>query len=173
MFFRHPIQRFVSAFYSRRRCGRPRYHTPWNATEAAAFACFATPGELAGALSSLDSPLRAAAYAGMSGIQLLRDSLFTWIESDAYFAERAKDILFVGFQENLADDFNELKRLLDLPAQLELPADSRARHSNPPADTLLDSTAVANLEQWYARDITFFNACRARDREHEEPRLSN
>jgi hypothetical protein len=160
MFFRHPIRRFVSAFYSRQRCGRPRYEVPWNQAEAAAFAQFTAPNQLACALSSDDPGQLEAARAAMSGIRLLNDSFFKWVESDEYFAERAADILFVGFQENLTHDFMVLKGLLGLPPQLELPSDNWARHSNPGAEGPLDETAAANLAIWYARDIAFFEACK-------------
>jgi hypothetical protein len=160
MFLRHPIQRFVSAFYSRQRCGRPRYDVPWNQAEAAAFAQFTAPNQLACALSSDDPGQLEAARAAMSGIRLLNDSFFKWIESDEYFAERAANILLVGFQENLAHDFDVLKGMLGLPPELELPADNWSRHGNPGADGRLDETAAANLSIWYARDIAFFDACR-------------
>jgi hypothetical protein len=158
MFFRHPISRFVSAFYSRRRCGRPRYDVPWNRAEAAAFAQFASPNHLARALSSHEPAQCAAAHAAMNEIRLLNDSFFKWIESDEYFAARAPDILLVGFQETLASDFNALKRLLQLPSRLELPADNWSSHRSPPADMRLDEIATANLAGWYARDIAFFEA---------------
>jgi hypothetical protein len=160
IFLRHPIPRFISAFYSRRRCGRPRYDVPWNLAEAAAFAQFASPNQLAGALSSGESALCAAAHAAMNGIRLLNDSFYNWVESDEYFASRAPDILFLGFQENLTADFAELKYLLQLPPRLELPTDSWSKHSNPPADVLLDELAIANLTVWYARDIAFYEGRR-------------
>jgi hypothetical protein len=160
MFFRHPIPRFVSAFCSRQRSGLPRYDVPWNQAEAAAFAQFTAPNQLACALSSHDPTQLEAARAAMSGIRLLNDSFFKWIESDEYFAQRAADILFVGFQENLTHDFKVLKGMLGLPPQLELPTDDWSRHSNPGADGRLDETAAANLAIWYARDIAFFDACK-------------
>src|SRR4051812_28297644 len=51
---RDPIARFVSGFYSRRDQGRPRYHFEWSPAEATAFATFATPEQLAGALAADD-----------------------------------------------------------------------------------------------------------------------
>jgi hypothetical protein len=158
MFLRHPISRFVSAFYSRRRCGRPRYDVPWNQVETVAFAQFSTPNQLARALSSRESALYAAAHTAMNGIRLMNDSLFKWVESEEYFAARAADILFVGFQETLAADFNAVKCLLQLPSRLELPTDSRSAHKNPPADLRLDEIAISNLLAWYERDIAFFEA---------------
>jgi len=46
-FLRDPLSRFVSAFYSRQREGRPRYVVPWTPDEEAAFGRFRTANELA------------------------------------------------------------------------------------------------------------------------------
>ena len=51
-FLRDPLSRFVSAFYSRQREGRPRYVVPWTPDEEAAFGRFRTANELADGLSS-------------------------------------------------------------------------------------------------------------------------
>ena len=67
-FLRDPIARFVSAFNSRLREGRPRYHYPWRDEEKVAFSIFKTPNELATALSAADSFLRKQAEAAMHGI---------------------------------------------------------------------------------------------------------
>jgi hypothetical protein len=44
---RHPVDRFVSAFYSRKRCGRPLYNTAWTNHENLAFEAFPHASELA------------------------------------------------------------------------------------------------------------------------------
>jgi hypothetical protein len=159
LFFRHPLQRFVSAFYSRQRCGRPRYDTPWTTKEAAAFAVFNTPNQLACALSSPNSMLRASAHSAMTGIELLKDSFFRWIGSEAYFLARRDDLLFIGLQETLATNFVELKELLGLPPCLALPNDALSSHRNPDTlDRKLDPPALDNLTAWYARDIEFLRS---------------
>ena len=66
-FVRNPMDRFISAFYSRKREGRPRFDNPWRRSEKRAFSMFNTPDELAVALSSGDSNLKKEAIKAMKG----------------------------------------------------------------------------------------------------------
>ncbi len=160
LFLRHPVSRFVSAFYSRQRQGQPRHDHPWSPGEARAFATFKTANALAGALAS-QSALGAKARTAMGDIRHVRDSVCRWIVSDDYFRARRGDVVFVGFQEQLDEDFVRLCALLGLPAGIELPADDTAAHRNPAdMDRRLDPVAIANLQSWYARDIAFYERVR-------------
>src|SRR5438309_7646179 len=114
-FVRDPIARFISGFYSRQRQGQPRYHVPWTAAEKAAFARFATPSELASALSCERDEQRNAATYAMKNIGHVKSSLWDWLGSEAYFQTRRDAILLVGFQERLNEDFQILKEKLGLP----------------------------------------------------------
>ena len=67
-FIRDPLSRFVSAFNSRLREGRPRYHYPWREEERIAFAVFRTPDQLGSALSSDDPAQREQAEQAMRSI---------------------------------------------------------------------------------------------------------
>ncbi len=67
-FLRNPIDRFISAFYSRLREGKPKYDVPWNEKEKKAFQRFKTPNELALALSSTNSSLYLDALDAMSNL---------------------------------------------------------------------------------------------------------
>jgi hypothetical protein len=161
-FLRDPISRFVSGFYSRMRQGRPRYFYPWSDAEAAAFARFQTPNQLALALGSADAALKEAAVAAMGAIQHVRSSYWDWFENESYFWSRRDDILFVGFQESLAADFENLKDLLGLPDSAALPGEEAAMHRNPAElDRRLDPQALANLSQWYRLDYAFIDLCRS------------
>ena len=100
-FLRDPISRFVSGFYSRQRQGQPRIFNPWTPVEAIAFGRFATPNELANALSSKDDELKLAAAHAMKSIGHVKSSYWDWFENEAYFTSRRPDILFVGFQESV------------------------------------------------------------------------
>jgi Sulfotransferase family len=160
-FVRDPISRFVSGFYSRQRQGRPRHDVPWSPSEAAAFARFATPNELALALSSNDKSLQSAAVNAIRGIIHLNEPHWTWFKDERYFSSRESDVLFIGFQESLSEDFALLKRILNLSEDASLPEDSFASHKNPvDVDKRLDEEAVRNLRIWYARDYRFLERCR-------------
>jgi hypothetical protein len=161
-FVRDPITRFVSAFYSRQRQGQPRYLSPWSPAEKDAFDYFKTPNQLAVALSSADAAERARAEKAMRDISVVKDSYWTWFESEQYFASRAADIFFVGFQERLNEDFEAVKSQLGLPADMKLPADDVQAHRNPVhLDRKLDDRAVSNLNEWYKDDFRFIRLCEA------------
>ena len=160
-FLRDPQTRFVSAFYSRLREGRPRYNNPWNADEKIIFERFSTPNQLALALSSKDVDLRTQAEGAMRTITHVKDSYSRWFGSEEYFMSRLADILFVGFQETLNDDFQRLKAKLGLPDALALPDDDVLAHRSPAnLDRVLETEAVQNLRRWYAADFKFVELCR-------------
>jgi len=161
-FVREPLARFVSGFYSRQRQGQPRYFSPWVPAEKEAFEYFTTANQLAVALSSADEAQRARAESAMRNISVVKDSYWTWFESAEYFESRSADILFVGFQERLGEDFEAVKALLGLPIETKLPADDVQAHRNPVhLDRRLEDRAVANLKEWYKEDFRFIRLCEA------------
>jgi hypothetical protein len=96
----------------------------------------------------------------MKSIRHIRSSYWEWFGDEGYFASRTADILFVGRQETLSQDFEHLKTVLELPASLSLPTDEVQAHRNPTnLNKKLSETAVANLQEWYARDYEFLALC--------------
>ncbi|MHC5109457.1 MAG: sulfotransferase family 2 domain-containing protein [Planctomycetota bacterium] len=159
-FIRSPLARFVSAFYSRQRQGRPRYFTPWQPGEHKAFETFKTPNELARALESDDAELRDAAEQAMNSIQHIRSSYWDWFENEAYLRSRAKDLFFMGQLDRLEEDFRRLKCKLGIPDHAALPSDDYTAHRTPEsADRRLDDQAIATLKQWYKQDFEFIELC--------------
>ncbi len=74
---------------------------------------------------------------------------------------RREDVLVVGFQERLAEDFERLKPLLGLPAAAALPRDPVESHRSPEGAHLrLSDAGRANLARWYADDIAFYERCK-------------
>jgi hypothetical protein len=160
-FVRDPISRFISGFLSRQRKGRPAYFYEWSEAEKAAFDEFVSPNDLALALSSSDASKRARAERAMTAIAHVRDSYWDWFEDESYFRSRIPDILFIGFQERLSDDFELLKPRIGLSRDVELPDDDRLAHRNPVhLDRTLDTVAMTNLQSWYAADFRFVEICR-------------
>jgi len=157
---RDPVARFVSGFYSRQRQGQPRIFSPWSPDEKIAFANYTTPNQLACALSSTDDVEKAKALAAMHSIQHVRSHYWEWFEDAEYLSSRSEDILFVGFQESLGEDFAQLKNLLQLPQEIVLPTDDVQSHKNPKhLDTALCPRAIENLKTWYAGDYEFITTC--------------
>jgi hypothetical protein len=159
-FIRDPLSRFVSAFNSRLREGRPRYHYPWRDEEKVAFSIFRTPNELATALSADDPSLRKKAEDAMHGIGHLNTRYAYWFGDEASFRARVSDLFFIGFQERLDNDFELLKQRLGLPVEAELPRGDEAHQAPAGLDTQLGEAARANLERWYAEDLAFVQRCR-------------
>jgi len=159
-FVRDPISRFVSGFYSRQRRGMPRYNFPWSKEEAEAFAYFSTPNQLALALSSSDPAIKEAALEAMQAIRHVNTHYSYWLISREYLLSRRKSILFIGTQENLEEDFEIIKKILELPNNVQLPNDPVKAHRNPPnVDRNLDPEAIANLSEWYAEDHELYKLC--------------
>jgi hypothetical protein len=160
-FVRDPISRFVSGFYGRQRQDLPRHNAPWTPDEEIAFRRFTTPNELALALSSDDQERREAAVHAIQSIDHLKAPHWTWFTDERYFAFRRSDILLIGFQQTLTEDFALLKNILNLPEDVSLPEDDVAAHRNPGhVDKSLDAQAIRNLKIWYARDYQFLGICR-------------
>lgn len=160
-FLRDPLTRFASGFNSRLRRGEPRASNPWTEAEEAAFSRFDTPNRLATALSSDDEEVRQRARTAMKNIGHVSESYWKWFESEEYFLSRMDDIVFIGFQENLASDFESVKLKLGLPQSVSLPTDDVLAHKNPAhLDGTLEDKAVENLRNWYAEDIKFYAQCK-------------
>jgi hypothetical protein len=157
-FLRDPASRFVSAYYDRRRLGRPRYDTPWSAQEARMFARFDTPNALAEALCSRTD--RAAAREGMASIGRITQPVSGWLGSAESLLARRDDILMVGQQETLSSDFERLKLRLGLPETLELPSSAVEAHFGEKASTYLSPAALGALREWFAADYTYLDTLR-------------
>ena len=158
---RDPISRFVSAFNSRMRCGRPRYYYPWTEGERAAYARFQKADELAAALSASDEQRRRDAEEAMRSIGHLNTSYWYWFKDETTFRARLEDVFFIGFQEHLNDDFEVLKRKLALPSETHLPTDDIAAYrAAGDVDVTLGDLGRTNLEHWYRGDRRFVQLCR-------------
>jgi hypothetical protein len=158
---RDPIDRFISAFYSRQRQGRPRYESPWSSEEERAFARFSTADSLACALSSQESEEHSQALDAMRAIAHVRDSYWFWFINESYFQSRLGDLLAVLWLPDLDATFLQLCALLGISPAPALPYDDVGAHRNPAdTDRVLSPRARAGLEQWYASDQTFVERCR-------------
>jgi glycosyltransferase involved in cell wall biosynthesis len=158
---RDPLSRFVSAFNGRLREDRPRYHYPWREEERIAFAIFKTPDQLAVALSSSDEAERDQAEQAMRGIGHVNTPYTFWFPDESAFRARLPDVFFIGLQDRLDEDFELLKRKLQLPPDANLPRDETIAHKTPSGfQDQLSELGRANLERWYARDVAFVQLCR-------------
>lgn len=154
-FIRNPITRYVSGFNSRKR------YKPANRVEKSIFNMYSNPNELAIDLSSDDPNRKRMAEKSMAGIKHLAYSYWDCFQDKNYLMSRLEDVLFIGFQESLGDDFQKLKRVLHLNDDLQLPENLRPANRAPGfQDTSLDNRAIRNLEKWYENDTYFYNFCK-------------
>ena len=155
-FIRNPIDRFVSGFYSRKRKGMPQIYNEWTLEEAKAFNEFSTPNELALALSSKEKDIRNKGFDAMHSIGHLRTSYWDWFRNKALLEKHFDDIIFLGTQNNLNNDFETLRETLNIPKTYKLPTDKINKHKNPEnTDKNLTTKAIQNLQWWYEKDFYF------------------
>ena len=161
-FFLYGIRSAASSAVSTAGRGKTCPHNaPWTPGEEIAFRRFGSPNELALALSADDQELQAAAVDAIRVVSHLRSPQWSWFKKETYFLSRRSDIVFIGFQETLNEDFALLKKILNLPEHVRLPEDEVASHKNAAhVDRRLDEQAMRNLKIWYARDYQFLELCR-------------
>jgi hypothetical protein len=136
----------------------PRHNIEWSDIEREGFSRFRTPNALAEALSADDLAMREFAIRLIRGIFHLAVPLSYWLTSCDYLRSRANDILWIMFQKNLSEDFEEIKSILSLPESLRLPDDLVGSHRTPQEfEATLSATGEVNVRSWYAGDFPLFN----------------
>ncbi|HEX8553351.1 MAG TPA: sulfotransferase family 2 domain-containing protein [Sphingomonas sp.] len=155
---RHPVDRFVSAFNSRLRQGRPRHDVPWSRKERLAFRIFPSPNHLAEAIGSRNPLTRAAARWAMRGIGHVGTPLSYWLESADYLTNRGQVI--IGTMHDLDRDLNRVLAIAGAPSRAILPSDPLTAHVTPPGmSTALSEQGRAHLTCWLKEDIALYEHC--------------
>lgn len=156
---RDPIARFVSAFQSRLRSGRPKFHHPWDAGEAAAFHWFAEAEDLARAFESPDERLKSAAWFAKSAIRHLRWDYPHYYLSADFVRRNAARFAFVGEIADLSTNLPRMLAHLGLREAGELPLADTHRHAAPAAMRAdLSPEAQAILRRVLAADYEIYAA---------------
>ena len=164
-FFRDPEKRFVSGFQSRLRCGRPTYNANWTLGEATAFSFFATPNDLAEALSSGDDRLNSAAHFAFSHIFHLKHDYVHYLNSSEaiLYEHKMKNIIICCETENIDRHLTRMLGLLEFSPSPEGGVEKNAATaSQKPA---LSATGKANLRDHWSKEFHIYEACKiiARD----------
>lgn len=152
---RDPVDRFVSAFYSRYRQGKPAYFIPWTAAEANAFALFPTANSLAEALSDSDPECCLNARAAMQAIGHVRTHYSDWLGSIDNLTALSSRIPLVGWQPELDSYLAGLVVFLEGDAQAYcFPKNAKQSHKGSHGGRgELSELAIQNLQKWYCEDI--------------------
>ena len=152
---RDPVERFVSGFLDRQRLGRPRFFAPWRGGEEVAFARFASPEELAVALSAGGERQRVAEEA-MDAIGHVSNSYWEWFGDADALRSRVDRLLWIGRMQ--AVDYEVLARRLHVD-RLPMPEDPVVAHRSVAPSLELSAAAERNIRRWYARDYDFLRLC--------------
>lgn len=158
---RDPVSRFLSAFYSRANKGQPRFYFEWTPEERRAFEAFPTPQRLAAGLASSDGEERGLARWAMRHIRHMRP-MHRVVGTPRQIRARGRQIVYIAMQETLADDWRQLRALLDLPQRARLPSGPvRSHRGDASLDSHLDPASVAALRDWYRSDYELLSYCHA------------
>ncbi|MBN9670562.1 hypothetical protein [Roseibium aggregatum] len=158
---RHPLSRFRSGFYSRKRKGQPRLYNEWKKEEEQAFANFEHANDLAEALFRNDG-IGENAFWAMNSIGHVRTRQTDWFQLSGNFLKERPPVWIVR-QEAFENDFDVLLQRLNSNlsvADLAIAQDEKSAHKYAyTQDPSLSDLAKQNLEQWYRADLEFYTIC--------------
>ncbi len=140
--------------YSERLLSESRSPSARREAQLAAFAVFPSPDALGSALADEQSVLHNDALEAMASIGHLRNHYSEWLGSEGYLMSREADLMFIGLQEQLRDDFAILKSILSLPKGAQLPPGNHEKShiARTNLDTSLSPASREALRDWYAED---------------------
>lgn len=155
---RDPISRFVSAFYSRQRQGRPTYQSQWSAEEAAAFLWFETAEELALALASNQPRQKSAALFAFGAIQHLKADMRFYLGGVEQLLAERKNVTVCVDLPNLDAHLPQIMSRLSVP-NFEMPPTPKT-HAAPDPLPSLSAAAQAALRTHWAEEFELYDvAC--------------
>jgi hypothetical protein len=157
LLFRNPAERFVSAFYSRLRQGRPTYNSIWTPSEAVSFLFFSTPTELAEALFSSDERARSAAEFAMKSIQHISRGYEYFLESPEALEACRPSILVCCDVVNLNVRLQSILRTLDVDGAVNVEG---ARLHKTALSHVLSKRASENLRKYWAKEFMIYEKCK-------------
>lgn len=165
-FLREPLARFVSGFNHRASDEPRRRQNAINNKETKVLKHFATPNDLAEALTSPNEVTQDRAYLAMSVQMHARLHYTDWLVGVGYLESRMHRITFIGFLESYAEDVRRFLRILGVERDIEIPHERRSADSSPRE---LSDLAQQNLRRWYADDIAIFEWAMQRRLAAESP----
>jgi len=149
---RDPVDRAVSAYASRQREGRPRYHYPHSAAEAEVFGRWDSFEKLVLAVDSGDPD----ALAGYQSIAHLRP-LSTWLVDVASI--EASNICYIAEMASLSAEWDTIRRVTGMPESATLPTSAVAAHRAPEPARPLSPHASAIARSMLTDDYRLYEAC--------------
>lgn len=172
---RHPVSRFTSGFYSRKRKGAPRLLNEWSTDDTFAFETFEHANDLAECLFE-KTDRGHKAWAAMKSIRHTAQNQLGWFYCRGSFLYTRPPIWILR-QEHFDDDLAKFFSRVDLGLgdhKVKITSNPKAAHANdytnvPP----LSDKAREKLALWYAQDIAFYDMCEdwmmQTGKEHKQP----
>jgi hypothetical protein len=159
-FIRDIVTRYVSGFNSRLRKGQPYTNAGWDEGERVAFKYFRTPNELAEALTDDRIEIRRLAECSMANIWHTRFPLHFWLHSVEFLEKHKRQILFIGRQEHMQEDFQRFVQLLFGEECFSLPDDDVSSHKTPEGFSIfMSEKGKENILNWYKSDLDLIKWC--------------
>ena len=156
--FRNPTERFVSAFYSRQRQGRPTYQFNWSADEAVAFLWFDSAEQLALALNSESEAQKSAAHFAFNAIDHLQSNLAYHLSSPEALRLSKDQIVACADLRDLDAVLPDFMAKLGVP-EFEMPKHPK-RHAAPAPLPPLSASAEAALRRYWDLEYRIYDtAC--------------
>lgn len=149
---RDPIERVISAFYSRRRMGRPRYLSPHTPGEAATFRRWPELEPLVHDVAAGD-PEALAAWCTVPHLR----PLSTWLVNSELI--EASNIKYIAELATLNREWPQIRALCGLGDDLELPSSAVASHRAPETPPELSGAARVALRSLLAEDYELYACC--------------
>ena len=157
---RDPAARFVSAFNSRLRSGRPAHEHTWRAEEAIVYSFFPTANDLAEALCTEDERLKSASQFALKNIRHLRRG-YEFHLGGIDQLEKLKDrIYFVCDLDDLDDQCHSFFSPLGVDEEKIKSRFEPVHQGN--ATVPLSDLAVRNLRKTWATEFEIYEYCRER-----------
>ncbi len=164
-FIRNPIDRFISAFWSRYRKGNPRYNFEWTIEEKITFEYFKTPNQLAEAIFSDDKYIKEKANKAIESIPHLRMNLSFHLKDKDNIKDCIGKILYIGRLETINNDLNNIIKILGYSKEdlKEIKNDNITTHKTPSEYSKLSNISKLgkmNLTKYFKNDyeiIKFIN----------------
>lgn len=157
LFFRHPIERFCRAFFSRRNSGGPFYISKLSNAEKQAFGRFSSANHLAEELSA-EMQKSSWAFKALFSIQFMSQGLSYTLGDKSEWLSREKDIFYAGDSKNIFRELQMLSKLLGIDAsKYEQQNQFEIEHFSAELSRSLSQTALINLKVFYSEEIDYYN----------------
>ena len=152
---REPAERFVSAFYSRLRSGRPDHEHEWSTREAIIFSNFRDPNTLAEWLYSDDEWEKSTARWAANGLRHLLRGYGYYFDSVDTAKSMSDNLKYVWHMKDLSGNLRQM--FLDNGIKAEdFDEVYQVAHPAPDRPSPLSDLARQNIRRFWRREVNIY-----------------